>query len=513
MKTLLRFFLFVPFLIFSTITSGQISNLLVNGSSTHFTMASGDEISWSYNLSVGDTALLEIWLDVNGNTVVDPDTDVLWQSFYQIDGGESQNGPPDIDGLANGEISFAQPIGLAPGDYVMSFSNNDSTQTVPGTVTPLDSPVFTITGNINVPQGKSAQYLIISLESYNNQSGSFWSGITGANGNFSIEMNADTSGNPWRLKIDNAQSLSSAVQDPAEIFLTLDSSVATTYSGNDFSFTESAAEINGTVKDEDGNLLIGTDVYISGDYGNFSRNVQTDNTGAFHIGFLSDELPASNIQLGAGYSEDNSIISASSFIQTVNSGDNLTRNLTIYHTNSTINGTVTLDGNPPNMNIELVATVADTGYVRTYTDSAGNYNFNVSNKLFNYEISLGQPLLNYSGYSITAHPGDTDVNFNFTITDVGRGQSNVPNTFSLSQNFPNPFNPSTTIKYRVKETSKVQLKVFNILGNEVETLVSGLKPAGNYEVTWNAVNLPSGIYFYQLRAGSFTDTKKMVLLK
>ena len=197
----------------------------------------------------------------------------------------------------------------------------------------------------------------------------------------------------------------------------------------------------------------------------------------------------------------------------MNSGDNLTRNLTIYHTNSTINGTVTLDGNPPNMNIELVATVADTGYVRTYTDSAGNYNFNVSNKLFNYEISLGQPLLNYSGYSITAHPGDTDVNFNFTITDVGRGQSNVPNTFSLSQNFPNPFNPSTTIKYRVKETSKVQLKVFNILGNEVETLVSGLKPAGNYEVTWNAVNLPSGIYFYQLRAGSFTDTKKMVLLK
>ena len=513
MKTLLRFILLVPFFVFSTKTSGQISNLLVDGSSTQFTMASGDVISWSYNLAVGDTALLEIWLDLNSNNVIDPGTDVLWQSFYQIDGGQGQNGPPDIDGVANGEISFAQSVGLAPGNYVMSFSNNGSTVTVPGTVTPLDSPVFTITGNITVPQGKSAQYLIVSLESQSEQGGSFWDAITDADGNYSIKMNADTSGNPWKLKIDNAQSLSSEVQNPDKIFLTLDMSVATTYSGNDFTFTESAAEINGTVKDEEGNLLIGADVYISSNDGGSSRDVQTDNTGTFHIGFLSDELPASNIELGAGYSEDNSIISASTSIQTINSGDNLTRNLTIYHTNSTISGTVTLDGNSPNMNLEMIAIVADTGYVRTYTDYDGNYTFNVSDKLFNYNISLGQPLLNYSEYSLTAHPGDTGVDFNFTFTDVEQEQSNIPDAFSLSQNFPNPFNPTTTIKYKLKETSKVQLEVFNVLGNEIETLINTQKPAGNYEVTWNAVNLPSGIYFYQLQTNSFTDTKKMVLLK
>jgi len=513
MKTLLRFLLLTLFFVFTSKVPGQVSNLLVNGTSTHFTMASGNEISWSYNLSVGDTALLEIWLDVNSNTVIDQETDVLWQSFYQIDGGEGQNGPPDIDGETNGEISFAQPVGLAPSDYVMSFSNNDSTVAVSGTVTPIDSPVFTISGNITVPQGKSAQYLLVSLESYNEQGGSFWDAITDADGNFEVQMGGDTSGNPWRLKIDNVQSLSPAVQSPAEIFLTLDSSVAKTYSGNDFTFTESAAEINGTVRDENGSLLIGTDVYLSGNDGNFNRNVRTDNTGTFRIGFLSGELPASDIELGAGYSENNSIISASTHIQTVNSGDIFTRDLTIYQTNSTISGTVTLDGNLPNMNLEMMAVVSDTGYVRTFTDYNGNYTFNVSNKLYNYDISLGQSLQNYMGYSITAHPGETGVNFNFTMTDVEEDQSVVPNEFLLMQNYPNPFNPSTLISYKLKETGNVQLKVYNILGDEVATLVNELKPAGNYEITWQAVNLPSGIYFYRLQAGSFTDTKKMLLLK
>lgn len=513
MKTLLRFILLIPFLVFPIKIFGQVSNLLVNGSSTHFTMVSGDEISWSYNLSVGDTALLEFWLDINSNTVIDAETDVLWQSFYQIDGGQGQNGPPDIDGLANGEISFAQEVGLAPGEYVMSFTNNDSTVVISGTVTPIDSPLFTISGNVTVPQGKSAQYLIVSLESYNEQGGSFWDALTDADGNFSIQMNGDTSGNPWRLKVDNTQSLSPAVQNPAEIFITLDSSVATTYSGNDFTFTESVAEINGTVKDEEGNLLIGTEVYINDNQGNFYHYARTDNTGTFRIGFLFSELPASDIQLGAGYSEDNNIVSASTHIATVDSGDVLTRDLTIYQTNSTITGTVTFEGNSPEMSLEIFAFVSDTGNVRTFTDTDGNYTVNVSDKLYNYEISVMQVPANYVGYSITAHPGEIDVNFNFTMTDVEQDQSLIPDDFSLLQNFPNPFNPSTLISYKLKETSKVQLKVFNILGNEIETLVDEQKPSGTYELTWEAVNLPSGIYFYRLQTGSFIDTKKMILLK
>jgi len=93
--------------------------------------------------------------------------------------------------------------------------------------------------------------------------------------------------------------------------------------------------------------------------------------------------------------------------------------------------------------------------------------------------------------------------------------------FALNQNYPNPFNPSTKIKYSVPYTSQVQFKIFDVLGNEVETLVNGEKPAGIYEIIWNAANLPSGVYFYQLKAvdpstGSgqgFIETKKMLLLK
>ncbi|MGB5530662.1 MAG: T9SS type A sorting domain-containing protein [Ignavibacteriaceae bacterium] len=88
-----------------------------------------------------------------------------------------------------------------------------------------------------------------------------------------------------------------------------------------------------------------------------------------------------------------------------------------------------------------------------------------------------------------------------------------PTEFLLLNNYPNPFNPSTKIKYSIPQTSNLVIKVFDILGNEIETLVNEEKPAGTYELTWNAVNLPSGVYFYQLKAGSFINTKKMVLIR
>ena len=90
---------------------------------------------------------------------------------------------------------------------------------------------------------------------------------------------------------------------------------------------------------------------------------------------------------------------------------------------------------------------------------------------------------------------------------------NVFNSYFLQQNFPNPFNPITKIKYSVPQTSRIQIKIFDVLGNEIETLVNEEKSVGTYELTWNAANLSSGVYFYQLRAGSFVETKKMILLK
>ena len=79
----------------------------------------------------------------------------------------------------------------------------------------------------------------------------------------------------------------------------------------------------------------------------------------------------------------------------------------------------------------------------------------------------------------------------------------LPNNFILAQNYPNPFSPLTKIKYSIPKSSNVVIKVFDILGNEIKTLANEEKQPGTYELTWNAVNLPSGVYFYQLKAGSF----------
>ncbi len=89
----------------------------------------------------------------------------------------------------------------------------------------------------------------------------------------------------------------------------------------------------------------------------------------------------------------------------------------------------------------------------------------------------------------------------------------APDNFELSQNYPNPFNPATKIKYNIAKPAYVTLKVFDILGKEVASLVNEEKQSGNYSIDFNSKNFPSGVYIYQLKAGSFTATKKMILLK
>ena len=89
----------------------------------------------------------------------------------------------------------------------------------------------------------------------------------------------------------------------------------------------------------------------------------------------------------------------------------------------------------------------------------------------------------------------------------------LANDFELKQNYPNPFNPSTRINFAIPNSSFVNLKVYDVIGNEIATLVSEEKQAGNYEIDFDATGLPGGIYFYQIKSGSFIETRKMTLLK
>ncbi len=103
--------------------------------------------------------------------------------------------------------------------------------------------------------------------------------------------------------------------------------------------------------------------------------------------------------------------------------------------------------------------------------------------------------------------------FTFTAVPESVEDQELVNSFSLTQNYPNPFNPSTTIKYSVPQLTNVSLKIYDVLGKEVSTLVNAQQAQGVYEVTFDASNLASGMYIYTIQAGSFTSSKKMLLMK
>jgi hypothetical protein len=101
---------------------------------------------------------------------------------------------------------------------------------------------------------------------------------------------------------------------------------------------------------------------------------------------------------------------------------------------------------------------------------------------------------------------------------ISHGASNevpgpVPQAFALEQNFPNPFNPTTSFEFKVSGYRFVTFRVFDALGREIATLVNEYKTPGTYRVRWDAGNLPSGVYFYRMQAEEFTETKRMVVLK
>lgn len=141
------------------------------------------------------------------------------------------------------------------------------------------------------------------------------------------------------------------------------------------------------------------------------------------------------------------------------------------------------------------------------SNSVKEYSFfdnNPAGGLLQYRIKQIDNDGNYKYYSKT-----TEINF----VTTGVQEKQIPNDFSLKQNYPNPFNPSTSIQYAVSSTQLVTLKVYDVLGNEVASLVNEFKSPGNYEVKFNASNFSTGVYFYKLSAGNFTAVKKLVLMK
>ncbi|MFA6541024.1 MAG: T9SS type A sorting domain-containing protein, partial [Bacteroidota bacterium] len=148
-----------------------------------------------------------------------------------------------------------------------------------------------------------------------------------------------------------------------------------------------------------------------------------------------------------------------------------------------------------------------------YTNDSAKFHRPIQLKRNDYFSYIVGPL-DYSFSNFKLVPRDSaDFGVYKTITSVKMISEVVPAEYSLNQNYPNPFNPSTTIRYSLKTTSPIMLTVYNIIGQEVATLVNNVQTAGSYSVTFDAARFASGVYFYKLQAGSFISIKKMMLLK
>lgn len=180
----------------------------------------------------------------------------------------------------------------------------------------------------------------------------------------------------------------------------------------------------------------------------------------------------------------------------------------------------------PNTSLETRAKLNNV-YIALYNDNNINEAINIFNGVMNkpelstplelqlvydaitsYATTYGQETKNLPFLSLNEPTVEFELNKESSLV-----QTDLPTEYSLYSNYPNPFNPTTTIKYDLPSDGLVQIKVFDILGNELATIVNEQKVAGRYEINFNASSLASGVYLYKLQAGGFVSSKKMILLK
>ncbi len=188
-----------------------------------------------------------------------------------------------------------------------------------------------------------------------------------------------------------------------------------------------------------------------------------------------------------------------------------------------ITGKVNINGGEENIKAGGTVYAYRDGEIAGYafTNAEGNYAI-TGLAAGSYSVFVDKPGYNESvvvnadaGYSNSGSPLSGSANFtiNYSLLGVTVDTDVQPSNYILEQNYPNPFNPATTIRYSLPDAGTVSLKVYNLVGQEVATLINGYQPVGQYNVTFNGSNLSSGVYFYRLESGSYNVVKKMMLVK
>lgn len=200
MKTLATIFTMVLAAAGSAVA--QVTAVTVNNQASGATIQQGGIVSWAISLPAGETSDNTIWLDVNGNTVVDPGTDKPLFIFRQTDGLAAGDGPGDADGVADGVIHTTVPLGLAPADWIFEAKHNGAGASASFTITPIPSPSYSVSGTVSGPGDLANIVLQANSAEGGDGPGEFWHGITDASGNYTIDIGSDpTTTNPWRVRL------------------------------------------------------------------------------------------------------------------------------------------------------------------------------------------------------------------------------------------------------------------------------------------------------------------------
>jgi hypothetical protein len=146
-------------------------------------------------------------------------------------------------------------------------------------------------------------------------------------------------------------------------------------------------------------------------------------------------------------------------------------------------------------------------WTSTTTENAPNARWHHS------AVWTGNKMIAWGGFGNSTYYNTGGIYYNPVVVSIRNISTEIPEIFSLSQNYPNPFNPSTVIRFQLSVAGNASLKIIDLLGREIATLVNEKLDAGTYKVDWNASEFPSGVYFYRLTAEGYGETRKMLLIR
>jgi photosystem II stability/assembly factor-like uncharacterized protein len=206
-----------------------------------------------------------------------------------------------------------------------------------------------------------------------------------------------------------------------------------------------------------------------------------------------------------GYAVSKKFNGKTRFLKTTNGGtnwDSISYNHYKYNSVFFVNENTGWIGGSASTDSSCIGYTTNGGL--SWTLQKKNYLAEVTNIYFINNLTGWATLYNSSNILRTTTGG---------VSFISNISNEIPSEYYLYQNYPNPFNPATNIKYQISKKSNVVIKIFDILGKEIATLVNEKQTQGTYEVSFDGINLPSGIYFYRITAGDFSDIKRMILLK